>query len=238
MRVLLIEDNVATARGVELILCGDGCSVDTAALGEDGIALAKSREYDIVILDLLLPDMNGFKVLTALRAAKVNTPVLVLSGDANLDSRVATLRTGADDYMTKPFHKAELVARVRAIARRSVTRSQSVITAGKIVLNLDEKTARVGGVKVNLTIKEYQMLEALALRKGMTLSKDALLHQLYGDADAPEVKIIDVFICKLRKKLAQVMNGENYIRTIWGQGYQFSEPLPQDLPEHSPRIAA
>ena len=224
MRVLLIEDDSAMARSIELMLRSEGLNVYTTDLGEEGIDLGKLYDYDIVVLDLQLPDMSGYEVLKALRVAKVQTPVLILSGNAIVEAKVKALGFGADDYMTKPFHKDELVARIQAVVRRSKGHSQSVITTGKLTVNLDAKTVEVDGARVHLTGKEYQMLELLSLRKGTTLTKEMFLNHLYGGMDEPELKIIDVFICKLRKKLAEATGGQNYIETVWGRGYVLREP--------------
>ncbi len=224
MRVLLIEDDSAMARSIELVLRSEGFNVYTTDLGEEGIDLGKLYDYDIIVLDLQLPDMSGFEVLKSLRLAKVQTPVLILSGNAIVEAKVTALGFGADDYMTKPFHKDELVARIQAVVRRSKGHSQSVITTGKLTVNLDAKTVEVDGSRVHLTGKEYQMLELLSLRKGTTLTKEMFLNHLYGGMDEPELKIIDVFICKLRKKLAVACNGEHYIETVWGRGYVLRDP--------------
>jgi two-component system cell cycle response regulator CtrA len=224
MRVLLIEDDSATARSIELMLKIENYNVYTTALGEEGIDLGKLYDYDIILLDLNLPDMSGFEVLKKLRVSKVKTPTLILSGLAGIEDKVNGLGFGADDYMTKPFHKDELVARINAIVRRSKGHAQSVIQIDDLVLNLDTKMAEVNGARVPLTVKEYQMLELLALRKGTTLTKEMFLNHLYGGMDEPEIKIIDVFICKLRKKLAGASNGKDYIETVWGRGYVIREP--------------
>jgi len=224
MRILLIDDDNATARGVTLALGPEGFDVQTADLGEQGIDLSKRNDYDAIILDLQLPDINGLEVLKTLRMSKINTPVLMLSGDATVEARIKSLDIGADDYVTKPFHKDELAARIYAIVRRSRVHEQSLITVGKVVVNLDMKTVEAAGSKVPLTIKEYQLLECLLLKKGTTLTKFALLTYLYSGMDEPPEKIIDVFVCKLRKKLAAALNGDNYIRTVWGHGYELCEP--------------
>jgi two-component system cell cycle response regulator CtrA len=224
MRVLLIEDDSAMARSIELMLRSEGLNVYTTDLGEEGIDLGKLYDYDIIVLDLQLPDMSGFEVLKALRVAKVQTPVLILSGNAIVEAKVKALGFGADDYMTKPFHKDELVARIHAIVRRSKGHAQSVIQTGDLIVNLDTKTVEVNSARVHLTGKEYQMLELLSLRKGTTLTKEMFLNHLYGGMDEPELKIIDVFICKLRKKLANASSGKNYIETVWGRGYVLREP--------------
>ncbi|NWG72633.1 MAG: response regulator transcription factor [Parvularculaceae bacterium] len=227
MRVLLIEDDGATAQSIELMLKSDGFNVYTTDLGEEGVDLGKVYDYDIILLDLNLPDMTGFDVLKQLRVAKVNTPILILTGQGDIETKVRGLGFGADDYMTKPFHKDELVARIHAIVRRSKGHSQSVITTGDLVVNLDAKTVEVSGQRVHLTGKEYQMLELLSLRKGTTLTKEMFLNHLYGGMDEPELKIIDVFICKLRKKLAAATNGQHYIETVWGRGYVLRDPVQE-----------
>jgi two-component system cell cycle response regulator CtrA len=229
MRVLLIEDNSATAQSIELILKSESFNVYTTDLGEEGVDLGKLYDYDIILLDLNLPDMSGFEVLRSLRVSKVKTPILILSGLAGIEDKVNGLGFGADDYMTKPFHKDELVARIHAIVRRSQGHAQSVIQIGDLVVNLDSKTVEVGGQHVNFTGKEYRMLELLSLRKGITITKEMFLNHLYGGMDEPEIKIIDVFICKLRKKLAGVSNGKDYIETIWGRGYVLREPSDHEV---------
>jgi two-component system cell cycle response regulator CtrA len=224
MRVLLIEDDSATAQSIELMLNSEGFNVYTTDLGEEGVDLGKIYDYDLILLDLNLPDMSGMEVLRTLRIAKIDTPIMILSGSTEIDTKVRTFSGGADDYLTKPFHKDELVARIHAVVRRSQGHAQSVIKTGDITVNLDAKTVEVKGSRVHLTGKEYQMLELLALRKGSTLTKEMFLNHLYGGMDEPEVKIIDVFICKLRKKLATATQGEHHIETVWGRGYVLRDP--------------
>ncbi|MDX5361394.1 MAG: response regulator transcription factor [Alphaproteobacteria bacterium] len=226
MRILLIEDDSATAQSIELMLSSEGFNVYTTDLGEEGVDLGKLYDYDLILLDINLPDMTGYDVLKQLRLAKVNTPILILSGLNGIDNKVKGLGFGADDYLTKPFHKDELVARIHAVVRRSKGHSQSVITTGKLTVNLDTKTVEVESQRVHLTGKEYQMLELLSLRKGTTLTKEMFLNHLYGGMDEPELKIIDVFICKLRKKLSAATGGDNYIETVWGRGYVLRDPEP------------
>ncbi|MDK3020372.1 response regulator transcription factor CtrA [Pseudodonghicola flavimaris] len=224
MRVLLVEDDPATSKSIELILTHANLNVYTTELGEEGIDLAKLYDYDLILLDLNLPDMSGHEVLRQIRLARVDTPILILTGADDTESKLKGFGFGADDYLTKPFHRDELVARIHAIIRRSKGHSQSVIHTGKIAVNLDAKTVEVAGEPVHLTGKEYQMLELLSLRKGTTLTKEMFLNHLYGGMDEPELKIIDVFICKLRKKLSQATGGENYIETVWGRGYVLRDP--------------
>ena len=228
MRVLLIEDDSAVAQSIELMLKSESFNVYTTDLGEEGVDLGKLYDYDIILLDLNLPDMSGYDVLKQLRVSKIKTPILILSGLAGIEDKVKGLGVGADDYMTKPFHKAELVARIHALVRRANGHAQSVIQTGDLVVNLDTKTVEVGGQRVHLTGKEYQMLELLSLRKGTTLTKEMFLNHLYGGMDEPELKIIDVFICKLRKKLANASEGRNFIETVWGRGYVLREPHDAD----------
>ena len=224
MRVLLVEDDPSTAQSVEMMLQSEGMVVDTTGLGEDGLEIAKLYDYDIVVLDLMLPDLDGYEVLRRLRAASIQTPVLILSGLSEPDDKVRGLGGGADDYLTKPFDKRELSARIQAIVRRSQGHSDSVIETGKLSVNLDTRTVEVDGQPIHLTGKEYGILELLSLRKGTTLTKEMFLNHLYGGMDEPELKIIDVFICKLRKKLAQATGGDNYIETVWGRGYALRDP--------------
>jgi len=229
MRVLLIEDDSAAAQSIELMLKSESFTVYTTDLGEEGIDLGKIYDYDIILLDLNLPDMSGFEVLRSLRISKVKTPTLILSGLAGIEDKVKGFGVGADDYMTKPFHRDELVARIHAIVRRSKGHAQSVIQTDDLVVNLDTKTGEVNGARVHLTGKEYAMLELLSLRKGMTLTKEMFLNHLYGGIDEPEVKIIDVFMCKLRKKLAGASGGKNYIETVWGRGYVLRHPTEEEV---------
>jgi two-component system cell cycle response regulator CtrA len=223
MRVLLIEDDSATAQSIELMLQSEGFNVYTTDLGEEGVDLGKIYDYDLILLDLNLPDMSGMDVLRTLRVGKINTPIMILSGSTEIETKVKTFAGGADDYMTKPFHKDELVARIQAVVRRSKGHAQSVIRTGEICVNLDARMVEVGGMLVHLTGKEYQMLELLSLRKGSTLTKEMFLNHLYGGIDEPEAKIIDVFICKLRKKLTTA-GGGNHIETVWGRGYVLRDP--------------
>ena len=224
MRILLVEDDPTTSRSIELMLTHANLNVYCTDMGEDGIDLAKLYDYDLILLDLNLPDMSGHEVLRQIRQARIETPILILSGADDTENKLKGFGFGADDYLTKPFHREELVARIHAIIRRSKGHSQSVIKTGLVSVNLDAKTVEAEGKTVHLTGKEYQMLELLSLRKGTTLTKEMFLNHLYGGMDEPELKIIDVFICKLRKKLAEATGGDNYIETVWGRGYVLRDP--------------
>jgi two-component system cell cycle response regulator CtrA len=224
MRVLLIEDDSATAASIEMMLKSEGFICDTTDLGEDGLEIGKLYDYDIIVLDLMLPDIDGYEVLRRLRAARVRTPILILSGMAELDNKIKGLGFGADDFLAKPFDRRELIARIQAIVRRAKGHSESVIRTGKLVVNLDSRTVEAEGAPLHLTGKEYGILELLSLRKGTTLTKEMFLNHLYGGMDEPEQKIIDVFICKLRKKLSVATHGDNNIETVWGRGYVLRDP--------------
>lgn len=226
MRVLMVEDDPYTTRSVELALRSESMVVDTATFGEDGLEIGKLYDYDIILLDLMLPDIDGYEVLRRLRASKVETPVLILSGLGEPDKKVKGLGFGADDYLTKPFDISELVARIQAIVRRSKGHSQSIVKTGELSVNLDNRAVLLHSMPLHLTTKEYGILELLTLRKGQTLTKEQFLNHLYGGVDEPELKIIDVFICKLRKKLAAISD-ETYIETVWGQGYVLRDPEPR-----------
>ncbi len=224
MRILLIEDDRVMAQGIEMILNKENIVVDTATLGEDGIDLCKIYDYDLIVLDLILPDMDGYQVLKEIRNSKVKTPIIILSGLDGLDKKVKGLTSGADDYLTKPFEKEELLARIRAIIRRTQGHAESVIKTGKVELNMDTRTVTVSGKPLHLTGKEYAIFQLLSLRKGSTLSKEQFLNYLYSGMDEPEAKIIDVFIHKLRAKLKKATGGDSYIKTAFGRGYILQDP--------------
>ena len=224
MRVLLIEDDPLMASSIEHALSSEGIVTEKAFLGVHGIDSSKVFDFDLIILDLMLPDIDGYEVLLRLRSSKVKIPVLILSDLTTPEQKIKGLGFGADDFLSKPFNKGELIARVHAIVRRSKGHSESLIKFDKVTLNLDSRIVEVHNGQhnktVHLTNKEYAILELLAMRKGTVLTKDMFLSHLYSGMDEPEVKIIDVFICKLRKKLAEASgNDTNYIETIWGRGY-------------------
>ena len=230
VRALLVDDDAAIARSIELMLKVEEINVYRTDLGEEGVDLGKIYDYDIILLDLNLPDISGYEVLRSLRSAKVVTPVLILSGLASIEDKIRGLGLGADDYLAKPFHKDELIARIHALVRRSKGHAQSVIAVGDLIVNLEARNVEFNGQKLHLTAKEYQILALLALRTGSTLTKETFLNHLYGGLDdEPDAKIIDVFICKLRKKLANASGGQDYIETVWGRGYALRELTKQAI---------
>lgn len=228
MRVLLVEDDMTAARGITMVMKSGSAVVDHADTGEEALELLRHYDYDVMILELVLPDMEGFEVLRRMRAARNNTPVVALSALARPETRVKALGMGADDVLGKPFDRAELLARIQAVVRRSKGFSQPTLRLGPVQLNLDSRDVLVHGQPVHLTGKEYAILELLVLRKGMVLTKEAFLNHLYGGMDEPEMKIIDVFVCKLRKKLALAGAG-NVIGTVWGRGYTVREPAAEPV---------
>jgi two-component system cell cycle response regulator CtrA len=223
VRVLLVADDFIAARGVIQMLQADGGVVDHVATGEEGLELARRCDYDIVLLDLMLPDIEGFEVVRRMRSSRNETLVLILSGLSRPQAKVKGLGLGADDFISKPFDKAGLLARMQALVRRSKGYSQPSLRVGSLLLNLGSHEVAVDDQPVHLTGKEYAILELLVLRKGMVVSKEGFLNHLYGGMDEPEMKIIDVFICKLRKKLATA-GADNLIGTVWGRGYMIREP--------------
>ena len=229
MRVLLIEDDESVANSIQLALKSEGFVCDSTPIGEDGLEIGKRYDYDLIILDIMLPDIDGYEILRRLRAIQVTTPVLILSGLSDIDDKIKGLGFGADDYIPKPFNKDELIARIRAVVRRAKGHPQSEIKIGRLIVNLTTQIATVDGEPLRLTGREYAIIELLAMRKGATLSKEIFLNHLYGGMEEPEFKIIDVFICKLRKKLADALDGANYIQTIWGRGYVLREPKESEV---------
>ncbi len=223
MRVLLIEDDSTASRAIALVLRTGGTVVDQADTGEEALELVRRYDYDFVVLDLMLPDIEGYEVVRRMRAARIEVPIMILSGLTRSQAKVKALGAGADDFMCKPFDSTELLARMLAIVRRSKGFSQPTLRIGQLSLNLESREVFVAGAQVHLTGKEYSILELLVLRKGMVLTKEVFLNHLYGGMDEPEMKIIDVFICKLRKKLAQA-GADNLIGTVWGRGYMIREP--------------
>lgn len=224
MRLLLVEDDRLMAQMTSALLAKKNFKVTLAHSKDDAIDILRNYQFDAVVLDLRLKNECGLDVLSEARAMRVTCPFVVLSGDLDTDRKVAALHAGADDYVTKPFKVEELAARILGIIRRANGHISTCLEHGPLRLNLEAKTAELAGKPLTLTRKEYQVLEALMLRAGRILSKDMILSLIYGGIDEPNTKIIDVFICKLRKKLSEATGGENYIDTVWGRGYVLRDP--------------
>ena len=225
MWVLLIEDDEGTAKSIELMLKAKNHTCDVKRLGEDGLTAAGLHTYDVILLDLMLPDMDGFEVLRRLRANQVSVPLLILSGLSDVGHKAKGRHIGADDYLIKPFDNRKLLARIEAVLRRFRGHDDSVVRTGDLTVNFDTQSVEIGGNRVYVTPKEYRILELLSQRQGVVLSKEIFLDHLYGGRDEPETKIIDVFVCKLRKKLTAASGGKNYIETVWGRGYMLRAPV-------------
>ena len=223
MRVLLIEDDNSTAKSIELALAREGIICDIAQTGQEGVDLGMIYDYDIILLDLVLPDIDGYKVMEKLKAGKIKTPVFILSGLSSADKKIKALELGADDYLTKPFDKAELLARIKAIVRRFKGHCESTSQFGNFTINFDTRTLDANGILVHLTNKEYAILELLAMRKGRVVTKEMFLNHLYSGVNDPSIKIVDVFICKIRQKLSKASRGINCIETVQGYGYMLKD---------------
>ena len=224
MQILLVEDDPSVCGAIELIAKVENIELTVAGHGADGISFGSCHSYDLIVIDLGLPDMGGMDVLRALRDEGIKTPIMILTGVDGVPDKVKAFASGADDYLTKPFHREEFVARLRAIARRDQGSERKMINFGELCIDLDTKTAEIDGTRVALTTKEFQILVFLASRPGFTLSKEMILDHLYAGMDEPQLKIVDVFICKLRKKLAEISGGETFIATVWGRGYMLAVP--------------
>jgi len=219
----MVEDDPSTRRSVELALRADGYACDIAGLGEDGIRLGERNLYDLLILDLMLPDIVGYEVLRRLRASGVTTPVLILSSLWEKDAKIKGLNFGADDYLAKPFDYRELLARIRAILRRAKVQSETVLQAGRLAVNIATRTATIDHQVVKFSELEFRLVEQLALRKGNTLTKEMLHAHLYRGREKPDSNAVNVFICSIRKKLAATSSGEAFIHTVWGEGFVLRE---------------
>ena len=219
MRILIIEDDALLAERIQEIIEEAGHEVNHALTGEEGLSLAEMESHNVIILDMGLPDMSGNDITKALRNASNNVPILVLSARTQLEDKLAALDLGADDFMIKPFHRDELLARLHALLRRSEGLNSHVVQIGDLQIDIRNKQLLVENKPVTLTRKEFEILELLAMSQGRPVEKSTLMNHLYGSNDEPEIKIIDVFICTLRKKLAEYNKGRHCIETVRGRGY-------------------
>jgi len=213
MRVLIVEDEAELAETVRRAFVEDGFSVDVAADGESGLFNAQSWNYDAIVLDLMLPRMHGFDVLKKVRA-KSTTPVLILTARDGLDDKLKGLNSGADDYLTKPFKLAELLARVRALVRRSAGKPSPRLKIGDIEIDSAARIIRKKGKPVELTPKEYALAEFMALHQGELVTRTMIYDHLYDENDDTLSNVVDVYVSNLRRKL-----GAGFIETRRNQGY-------------------
>jgi two-component system, OmpR family, response regulator len=213
MRVLVVEDEPDLLSTIAQILREDGYAVDEAADGLEGLYKATSWEYDAIVLDLLMPKLTGWEVLESLRRTH-KTPVLILTARDGVNDRVRGLDGGADDYLSKPFHLAELKARLRAIIRRSVGQASSEILIGELTVDTKSKTVRRGETQLLLTPREFSLLELLALHRGQVVSRTQIYEHLFDENEDSLSNLVDVHVSNLRRKL-----GKDFITTRRGQGY-------------------
>ena len=234
MRVLLVENDVTAASDLGHCFTQAGLQFEAVDTGEEALELLRHYEFDVVVLNLHLPDMDGCTVIKRMRAARHDAPVLALCSGLNAGRRVAALSAGADDVVDRFVDKAELTARMRALVRRMRGYSDAVLRVGPLTLNVDQHTVSSNGADVALTGKEFALLQLLMMRRNMVMTKDAILAQLYGGLDEPEPKIIDVFVCKIRNKLAKV-GVKDVISTVWGRGYTVRDTSDRRETSNSPQ---
>ncbi|MBP6860156.1 MAG: response regulator transcription factor [Candidatus Pacebacteria bacterium] len=226
MKMLVVEPDRSTSDSIQMFLSSEGFVADFTDLGEDGIDIAKRYEYDAIVLELLLRDMSGFDVIRSLRAGKCDTPIIVLTGTSSVENKVKALRLGADDYLTKPFHKDEMVARIHAIVRRANRMTHSSVAIGNMVVDLANRYVTVDGAFVRLAGLQYSVLELLVTRINRLVKKELVMDHLYGGrADEPDEKIVSVIVCKLKQKLEEAGFDTRAIVNVWGHGYRLEHSL-------------
>lgn len=218
MNILLVDDEKDLVNALSAILTQRNYTVDCAYNGEDGLNYALSGIYDVIVLDVMMPKTNGFEVLKALRAKKIKTPVLMLTAKSDVADKIDGLNSGADDYITKPFDTQELLARIKALLRRSSQYKDNALSVGNTVLDRDTFELVVGDKKIALGKKEFQIMEILLINAGKCVEKERLIEKIWGyDSDA-EYNTIEVYISFLRKKLAAI-GSDAEIRSLRGIGY-------------------
>jgi DNA-binding response OmpR family regulator len=223
VRVLLVEDDHRLATSLRRGLEEAGMSVDAMHEAEDGLAAATSTPYDVIVLDVMLPGMDGFQVSGRLRGQRVHTPILMLTGRDSIDDRVRGLNSGADDYMVKPFALRELVARIKALTRRHLPDRNAELKAGPIVLDTAGHMLRVGGRQVELTAKEFAILELFMLHQGQLLSRDQIIDHVWNYDFEGGRNLIEVYMGRLRRKLTLAGSPDPF-KTLRGSGYRFDSP--------------
>ncbi|MFI4975370.1 MAG: response regulator transcription factor [Caulobacterales bacterium] len=224
MKLLLVEDDKQAGAYVKRALSEAGHTVDLAFDGRDGLMLAASEPYDVMILDRMLPGVDGLAILRAIRAASVKTPVLLLTALGGIDDRVEGLEAGGDDYLVKPFAMAELIARVNALARRPAGQAQqTVLRVADLEMNLLKRAVTRGGRRIDLQPREFQLLEYLMSHAGRVVTRTMLLENVWGFHFDPRTNIVETHMSRLRSKLAQA-KGPDLIHTVRGAGYCLREP--------------
>jgi DNA-binding response OmpR family regulator len=227
MRVLLIEDNVKPAASLEVSLVQQGYSVDLAGTAEEGDEMAVVQKYDVIVLDAVLPDRDGVALCRELRRQKVSTPILMLSVFDSLADKVAGLNAGADDYLTKPFHTEELMARLRSLLRRSQAIESVVLRAGDLVMNLAEHRVLLAGVSVKLSAKEFALLEYMMRNQKKLLTRTMISESVWDMNYEASSNVIDVYVSSLRRKIDRGAR-KAYIETVIGSGYRFLPHADED----------
>lgn len=222
MRILLVEDDQSLQRTLKKLFMTQHFAVDTTASGKEAIYLAKTNDYDVIVLDLMLPDINGFDVCDELRKEAVNVPILMLTALDDVEDRIRGLDTGADDYLPKPFHAGELLARIRALHRRQSEEKQVVLTASDLVLDPVSLTVKRGGKKIELSNKEFALLHYLMENKNRILTREQISEHVWDINFDPRSNVIDAFIRLLRKKIDEGFEVK-LIKTIRGTGYMLTE---------------
>lgn len=219
MNILIVEDDPTARLLVKKALEYHGGNVTEAGTASEGTKLCKKAAHDMIILDLMLPDGNGYDICSALRKDGIKTPVLILSADQDVDSKVKNLNAGADDYLTKPFSIEELLARIEAIKRRSELTAETEYVCGELKIDLIERVLRVAGNKVELTKSEFNLLSYLVMNRGRAVSQDELAKNVWGIGFDTQTNYINVYISYLRKKIAKYTDAK-YIRTIRKMGFK------------------
>ncbi len=222
MRCLIVEDYPPLRSNIEECLAEEGFVVDSSATGDEGLELAENHPYDVIVLDIMLPEVDGITIMKRLRALQDKTPVMIISARDGLDQRVDALNHGADDYLVKPFALIELVARLRALIRRRYDRETLVITVGDLVVDCGTKLVTRGGAEIPLTRREYHLLEYLAFRSGQPVSRKDIWEHVYEEQGGGSSNAVDVYIGYLRKKLNEGGRPE-LIHTKRGHGYLLAE---------------
>lgn len=227
MNVLIVEGDKTLADTLDLLFRAADFTTYVSDEISEALDLLSLYQFDVVVLEAVLPTWQGADMLRRMRDNRISVPVIVLTDADTVEMKVAAFAAGADDVLVKPVHKDELICRAKVAVRRANGAPAALIQIGPLSVNLDSGELFAGDTPVKLTGKERAIISNLAMRRGKTVTKEALMHDLYGGMDEPEIKIIDVFVCKLRSKIRDVFPGaEVHIETIWGRGYRLTETPP------------